>query len=278
MILMKRNKVNIVTLGCSKNLVDSQKLMRQLEAGGYIVRADSPDPADIIIVNTCGFILDAKEESITTIMSHIKTIKERGKGKLFVMGCLSERYGAELANEIPEVNEWFGVNNPSEIINRLGQIYHPELIGERVLTGYKHFAYLKIAEGCDRTCAFCAIPKIRGSYHSVPIEQLEDETRFLASKGVKELILIAQDLSYYGLDIYGKQSLCELTSRLSLIEGIEWIRLHYLYPANFPMEIIDLMLSNEKICRYIDIPIQHISDKILRKMRRSHGRDDTIGC
>jgi len=250
--------------------------MRQLEAGGYTVEANSPDPSDIVIVNTCGFILDAKEESISTILSHISSIKERGRGKLFVMGCLSERYGTELAKEIPEVTEWFGVNDASDILNKLGQIYHPELIGERVLPGIRHYAYLKIAEGCDRTCAFCAIPKIRGGYHSIPIEQLEEETRFLASQGVKELILIAQDLSYYGIDIYGKQSLCELASRLSFIEGIEWIRLHYLYPANFQMEIIDLMKTNEKICRYIDIPIQHISDNILKKMRRSHDKEETI--
>lgn len=272
---MKRNKVNIVTLGCSKNTVDSQKLMRQLEAGGYSVTADSSDPSDIVIINTCGFILDAKEESINAIMSHISAIRERGKGKLFVMGCLSERYRDELSSEIPEVDGWFGVNNPSEIISRLGLIYHPELNGERMLPASKHYAYLKIAEGCNRTCAFCAIPKIRGPYHSVPIEELEAETRFLASEGVKELILIAQDLSYYGLDIYGKQALCELADRLSKIDGIEWVRLHYLYPANFPMGLIDLMLSNNKICRYIDIPIQHISDDVLHKMRRAHGRDET---
>jgi len=273
---MKKNKVNIVTLGCSKNIVDSQKLMRQLEAVGYSVKADSDDLSDIVIINTCGFILDAKEESISIIMSHIKAIREKGSGKLFVMGCLAERYRDQLASEIPEVDEWFGVNNPSEIVSKLGHIYHPELNGERVLPSSKHFAYLKIAEGCDRTCAFCAIPSIRGPYQSVPMEQLEDESRFLASKGVRELILIAQDLSYYGLDIYGKQSLAELAERLSKIDGIEWIRLHYLYPANFPMDIVDLMISNKKICRYIDIPIQHISDTILRKMRRSHGKVETM--
>jgi len=273
---MKKNSVNIVTLGCSKNLVDSQKLMRQLEAGGYSVKADYPGDTDIVIVNTCGFILDAKEESINTIMEYAAAIRQRGHGKLFVMGCLSERYHDELVAEMPEVDAWFGVNNPSEIVAKLGQVYQPLLTGERILPAQKHYAYLKIAEGCDRTCAFCAIPGIRGPYHSVPMEELENETRFLASKGVKELILIAQDLSYYGLDIYGRQSLCELTERLSRIEGIEWIRLHYLYPANFPMEIIDLMVKNEKICRYIDIPIQHISDSQLKKMRRSHGMKDTI--
>jgi ribosomal protein S12 methylthiotransferase len=273
---MKQNTINIVTLGCSKNLVDSQKLMRQLEAGGYCVKADYEGPADVVIVNTCGFILDAKEESINVIMQQATAIKERGHGKLFVMGCLSQRYLDELIAEMPEVDAWFGVNNPAEIISHLGHVYHPELTGERVLSGQKHFAYLKIAEGCNRTCSFCAIPGIRGPYMSVPMEDLEDETRFLASKGVKELILIAQDLSYYGLDIYGKQSLCALTERLAKIDGIEWIRLHYLYPANFPMEIIDLMLSNEKICRYIDIPIQHVSDNVLSKMRRSHKKKETI--
>jgi ribosomal protein S12 methylthiotransferase len=273
---MKRNTINIVTLGCSKNLVDSQKLMRQLEAGGYIVKADYEGAADIVIINTCGFILDAKEESINTIMSHAEAIRKRGHGKLFVMGCLAERYHDELVAEMPEVDAWFGVNNPSEIVSKLGKVYHSELTGERVLPGQNHYAYLKIAEGCDRTCAFCAIPGIRGPYHSVPMEELEAEASFLASRGVKELILIAQDLSYYGLDIYGKQSLCELTERLSKTEGIDWIRLHYLYPANFPMEIIDLMLRNEKICRYIDIPIQHISDSVLKKMRRSHNMKETI--
>src|SRR5512133_3048638 len=267
---MKRNKVNIVTLGCSKNLVDSQKLMRQLEAGGYRVTSESADPSDIVIINTCGFINDAKEESIDTIISHASAIKEQGHGKLFVMGCMAERYKDELEEAIPEVKEWFGVNRPSEIINRLGLVYRPELTGERVVTGPGHYAYLKIAEGCDRTCAFCAIPGIRGKYISTPVEDLVAEARFLASAGVKELLLIAQDLSYYGIDLYGKQSLTRLVSELSAVEGIEWIRLHYLYPSNFPMELLDLMESNPKVCRYIDIPIQHISDKMLRMMRRAH--------
>ncbi len=267
---MKRNKVNIVTLGCSKNLVDSQKLMRQLEAGGYRVTSESADPSDIVIINTCGFINDAKEESIDTIISHASAIKEQGHGKLFVMGCMAERYKDELEEAIPEVKEWFGVNRPSEIINRLGLVYRPELTGERVVTGPGHYAYLKIAEGCDRTCAFCAIPGIRGKYISTPVEELVAEARFLASEGVKELLLIAQDLSYYGIDLYGKQSLTRLVSELSAVEGIEWIRLHYLYPSNFPMELLDLMQSNPKVCRYIDIPIQHISDKMLKMMRRAH--------
>ncbi len=238
---MKRNKVNIVTLGCSKNLVDSQKLMRQLEAGGYRVTSESEDPSDIVIINTCGFINDAKEESIDTIISHAAAIKEQGHGKLFVMGCMAERYKDDLEEAIPEVKEWFGVNRPSEIINRLGLVYRPELTGERVVTGPGHYAYLKIAEGCDRTCAFCAIPGIRGKYISTPVEELVAEAGFLAAAGVKELLLIAQDLSYYGIDLYGEQSLTRLVSELSAVEGIEWIRLHYLYPSNFPMELLDLM-------------------------------------
>jgi len=272
---MKKNKVNIVTLGCSKNTVDSQKLMRQLEAGGYHVTADSNDAADIVIVNTCGFILDAKEESIETIIDYAEKIKEKGHGKLFVMGCLTERYRNELIGSMPEVDTWFGVNKPAEIINRLGLVYDPALTGERKITGLPHYAYLKIAEGCDRTCSFCAIPGIRGSYISTPIEDLVTETKFLAEQGVKELILIAQDLSYYGIDLYGKQKLSELVSQLSEIGSIEWIRLHYLYPSNFPMEILDLMNSNPKICKYIDIPIQHISDSILKKMRRAHSGPET---
>lgn len=272
---MKKNKVNIITLGCSKNLVDSQKLMRQLEAGGYRVTSESADPADIVIINTCGFINDAKEESIETIIGHASAIKEQGHGKLFVMGCMAERYKDELEAAIPEVKEWFGVNRPAEIINRLGLVYRPELTGERVVTGPSHYAYLKIAEGCDRTCAFCAIPGIRGKYISAPVEDLVAEARFLASEGVKELLLIAQDLSYYGIDLYGKQSLTRLVSELSAVEGIEWIRLHYLYPSNFPMELLDLMQSNPKVCRYIDIPIQHISDKMLKMMHRAHNAADT---
>lgn len=272
---MKRNKVNIVTLGCSKNLVDSQKLMRQLEAGGYRVTSESTDPSDIVIINTCGFINDAKEESIDTIISHASAIREQGHGKLFVMGCMAERYKDDLEGAIPEVKEWFGVNRPSEIINRLGLVYRPELTGERVVTGPGHYAYLKIAEGCDRTCAFCAIPGIRGKYISTPVEDLVAEAVFLAAAGVKELLLIAQDLSYYGIDLYGKQSLTRLVSELSAVEGIEWIRLHYLYPANFPMDLLDLMQSNPKVCRYIDIPIQHISDKMLKMMRRAHTAADT---
>jgi len=215
---MKRNRVNIVTLGCSKNTVDSQKLMRQLAAGGYSVTAGSADPADIVIINTCGF----------------------------------------------------GVNRPQEIISRLGLAYREELTGERVITGPAHYAYLKVSEGCERTCAFCAIPDIRGRYISAPLEKLVEEARLLASQGVKELILIAQDLTLYGTDLYGRQMLPGLVRRLAEIDSLEWIRLHYLYPAGFPMEILEIMQENPKICRYIDIPVQHISDKVLKMMRREH--------
>jgi ribosomal protein S12 methylthiotransferase len=272
---MKKNRVNIVTLGCSKNTVDSQKLMRQLQAGGYKVAAESPDPSDIVIINTCGFIHDAKEESVDTIVRYAEAIKKEGSGRLLVVGCLAEKYRHELAAAIPEVDAWFGVNRPAEIINHLGLRYHPELTGERVMTGPSHYAYLKVSEGCDRTCAFCAIPDIRGRYISAPLEDLVAEAELLASRGVRELILIAQDLTLYGLDLYGKQMLPELVRQLSAIRNIEWLRLHYLYPADFPLEILEMMQSDKKICRYIDIPIQHISDAVLKKMRRVHDSRET---
>jgi len=267
---MKRNRVNIVTLGCSKNTVDSQKLMRQLEAGGYTVTAESSDPADIVIINTCGFIHDAREESVDTIIRQAESLKKEGRGKLFVMGCLVERYRNELQNELPEVDGWFGVNRPQEIISRMGLAYKQELTGERIMTGPRHYAYLKVSEGCDRTCAFCAIPDIRGRYISEPMENLVEEARKLAAGGVRELILIAQDLTLYGLDLYGKQMLPELVRRLTEIPELGGVRLHYLYPSDFPMDILEMMQDNPKICRYIDLPIQHISDKVLKMMRREH--------
>jgi ribosomal protein S12 methylthiotransferase len=267
---MKKDRVNIVTLGCSRNTVDSQKLMRQLLAGGYSVTAESSDPCDIVIINTCGFIHDAKEESIDTIIRYARMISEEGRGRLFVMGCLVERYREELVSSLPEVDAWFGVNRPGEIIRHLGLTYQPALAGERILTGARHYAYLKISEGCDRTCAFCAIPDIRGRYVSTSMEKLVAEAEYLASRGVKELILIAQDITLYGTDIYGRQKLPELVRQLSAVRGIEWIRLHYLFPSDFPYEILEMMQSDPQICRYIDIPIQHISDNVLRKMRRAH--------
>lgn len=273
---MKNKKINIVTLGCSKNIVDSEKLLKQLDAGGYDVIYNSDDvSAGTVIINTCGFINDAKEESVDTILRFVKA-KEAGHiNNLYVMGCLSERYMDALKYEIPEVKRYFGVNNMSDVLNELGVNLRNDLLTDRTITTPGHYAYLKISEGCDRICAFCAIPSIRGKYISRPIEELVKEASELAKKGVKELILIAQDLSYYGIDLYRKQALPELVSELLKIESFDWIRLHYLYPANFPMELIPLIRENSRICRYIDIPIQHITDNMLGLMRRSHNRKET---
>ncbi len=273
---MNNKKINIVTLGCSKNVVDSEKLLRQLIQGGYDVVYDSDDVSvGTVIINTCGFINTAKEESVDTILRFVKAQKTGRINNLYVMGCLSERYMEALKYEIPEVKRYFGVNNMSDILDELGIKIRKDLLSERTITGPGHYAYLKISEGCDRTCAFCAIPFIRGKYISRPIEELLKEASQLAEKGVKELILIAQDLSYYGLDIYRKQSLPELVTNLLKIESFEWIRLHYLYPSNFPMELIPLIRENPRICRYIDIPIQHITDNMLGLMKRSHYRQET---
>jgi ribosomal protein S12 methylthiotransferase len=273
---MKNNKINIVTLGCSKNVVDSEKLLRQLSAGGFEVIHDSSNTdASTVIVNTCGFIRDAQEESIDTILKFVKA-KQAGKiENLYVMGCLAERYMDELKHEIPEVKKYFGVNDLTKVLNEMGLSLRDDLLTERMLSGPDHYAYLKVSEGCDRTCAFCAIPSIRGKYISRPIEELIKEAEILAENGVKELILIAQDLSYYGLDLYKRQALPELVRGLLKINSIEWIRLHYLYPANFPMELLSIMKENTRICRYIDIPIQHITDRMLGLMRRSHDREET---
>jgi ribosomal protein S12 methylthiotransferase len=273
---MKNNKINIVTLGCSKNVVDSEKLLRQLSAGGFEVIHDSSDTdASTVIINTCGFIRDAQEESIDTILRFVKA-KQAGRiENLYVMGCLAERYMDELKHEIPEVKKYFGVNDLTSVLNEMGLSLRNDLLTERMLSGPDHYAYLKVSEGCDRTCAFCAIPSIRGKYISRPIEDLVKEAKILADNGVKELILIAQDLSYYGLDLYKRQALPELVKELLKINSIEWIRLHYLYPANFPMELLSIMKENPRICRYIDIPIQHITDRMLGLMRRSHDREET---
>jgi ribosomal protein S12 methylthiotransferase len=274
---MKTKKINIVTLGCSKNLVDSEKLLKQLNSGGFEVIHNSDEmAAGNVIINTCGFINDAKEESIDTILRFVKAQKSGQIENLYVMGCLSERYMDALKSEIPEVKKYFGVNNMSDILTELGVNLRTDLLTERTLTGPGHYAYLKISEGCDRTCAFCAIPAIRGKYVSRPIAELVKEAEELVGNGVKELILIAQDLSYYGLDFAKKQLLPELVSELLKIESIEWIRLHYLYPANFPMALIPLIRDNPRICRYIDIPIQHITDNMLGIMKRSHDRSETI--
>lgn len=269
-------KINIVTLGCSKNVVDSEKLLKQLSAGGYDVIYDSDDTsAGTVIINTCGFINDAKEESVDTILRFVKA-REAGRiNNLYVMGCLAERYVDALKHEIPEVKRYFGVNNMNDILNELGVDLRKDLLTSRTLTGPSHYAYLKISEGCDRTCAFCAIPAIRGKYISRPIEELVKEAAGLAENGVKEIILIAQDLSYYGLDIYKRQALPELVTELLKIKSLDWIRLHYLYPANFPMELIPLIRDNPRVCKYIDIPVQHITDNMLGLMKRSHNRKET---
>ena len=270
--MQKGNRlINIVTLGCSKNTVDSEKLLRQIKAAGYSVAYDPmAENADTVIINTCGFINDAKEESIDTILRFVKAGSEGRIRKLYVMGCLSERYRDELIKEIPEVDRYFGVNSMQEILDELETKTRPELLSDRVLTGPSHYAYLKVSEGCDRKCAFCAIPLIRGKHVSRKMEDIIGEAEILARQGVRELILIAQDLSYYGLDLYGKRELPRLLCGLLSIDAFEWIRLHYLYPAGFPKPLISLMRDNPKICSYIDIPIQHISDRMLKIMKRSH--------
>jgi ribosomal protein S12 methylthiotransferase len=273
---LQNKKINIVTLGCSKNTVDSEKLLKQIESGGYSVSYDRNDTAaETVIINTCGFINDAKEESIDTILRFVKASQSGRIKNLYVMGCLAERYMDALKSEIPEVKKYFGVNNMNDILQELGISEKKDLLTERTLTGPRHYAYLKVSEGCDRSCAFCTIPLIRGKCISRPVEELVKEAQVLAAGGVKELILIAQDLSYYGLDLYGMQKLPALISELLKIEAFVWIRLHYLYPAKFPMELISLMKENRKICRYIDIPVQHISDKMLGLMKRSHNEEET---
>ena len=265
--------VNIITLGCSKNLVDSEHLLYQFRSAGYRVIHDRYDtPADLVIINTCGFILDAKEESVDTILSYIEEKKQGRLGKLFVMGCLSERYREELLAEMPEVDGFFGVWEIGKILEAAGTRIDEMLLTDRMITTPSHYAYLKISEGCNRTCAFCAIPGIRGAQRSLSIENLVEEGRNLAGKGVKELILIAQDLTNYGIDLYQERALPALLKELVKIEGVEWIRLHYAYPTGFPEEVIDLMASEEKICNYLDIPIQHINNNVLSAMGRGHNR------
>lgn len=271
-----KKKINIISLGCSKNLVDSEKLMAQLERSGFEVVFDSNDTsAKIVIINTCGFIADAKEESLDTILSFAYAKKEGVIEELYVVGCLSERYRDQLITEIPEADGFFGVNDIYDVLERLGSRFREELLSERHLTTPSHYAYLKISEGCNWRCSYCAIPGIRGEHRSVPIEQLTQEAERLAQKGVKELLLVAQDLTYYGLDLYGKRALADLLRELVKIEGIEWIRLHYAYPAFFPKEVIELMASEEKLCKYLDIPFQHINSEILESMRRGIDSEQT---
>ncbi len=262
-------KLSVITLGCSKNTVDSERLMAQLKQQNIRILHDDYDgEADKVIINTCGFIGDAKEESIQTILEFLEEKRKGNVGEVIVMGCLSERYKEELREELPELKSIYGSNDIPAIVRDLQLHYQDRLYGERVITTPKHYAYLKISEGCSRSCAFCAIPIMRGRHRSLPIEALVDEARHLAGQGVKELILIAQELSYYGIDLYQKRALPDLLNALSGVEGIQWIRLHYAYPAKFPMEILDVMAFNPKICNYLDIPFQHASDRILQRMNR----------
>ena len=260
--------VNIITLGCSKNLVDSENLLGSLKAAGLDVMHEADIPSDYVIINTCGFIGDAKEESIETILRYAEARKDGRIEKLFVAGCLSQRYAAELRKEIHEVDGFYGTDDIPAILRDLGYDKEKKLVGERFLTTPPHYAYLKISEGCDRRCSFCAIPLIRGKHLSRTIESLCEETRYLVSKGVKEIILIAQDLTWYGRDLYGKQMLAPLLEQLSEIAGVEWIRLHYAYPASFPDDVVSVMRDRKNICRYLDIPLQHISDHLLKSMHR----------
>lgn len=273
---MRSKKINIITLGCSKNLVDSEKLMFRIHSGGFEVVHDAGDySAPTVVINTCGFINDAREESVNTILRFVEAKRSGKIRNLYVMGCLAQRYMVELKVGIPEVSNYFGIDSMEQILQELEIRQNSHDINERILTGPGHFAYMKVSEGCDRNCAFCSIPMIRGKYVSRPVEELVDEAEILARKGVKELILIAQDLSYYGLDLYGTQKLTDLVTELLKNRSFEWIRLHYLYPANFPLQIIDLMKQEPRICRYIDIPVQHISDKMLNLMKRSHNGKET---
>lgn len=271
-----KGTVDIVTLGCSKNLVDSEQLMRQFDALGYNVRHDAENPdGEIVIVNTCGFIGDAKEESINTILQFADLRKKDKIGKLFVMGCLSERYLKELSMEIPEVDKFYGKFNYVDILKEIGQEYRADLRLERTLTTPNHYAYIKISEGCNRTCSYCAIPIITGKHRSRSIEDIENEMKGLVAKGVKEFQLIAQDLSYYGQDRYKISKLAELTERLSDIAGVEWLRLHYAYPAHFPYDLLKVMRERENVCNYLDIALQHVSDNMLKQMRRNFSKAQT---
>lgn len=267
---MRKNKVDIITLGCSKNLVDSEQLMRQFKANGYQVEHDPHKiNGEIVVVNTCGFIGDAQEESIEMILELGEAKKQGRIGKLFVMGCLSERFMNDLVQELPEVDHFYGKFNWKELISDLGKAYHEELAHDRILTTPKHYAYLKIGEGCNRTCSYCSIPLITGAYQSRPMEDLVEEVKLLVGRGVKEFQLIAQDLTYYGLDLYKRMALPELVERISDVKGVEWIRLHYGYPAHFPLDLLRVMRERENVCKYMDIALQHISDNMLKLMRRN---------
>ena len=273
---MKKNCVDVITMGCSKNLVDSEQLMRQLKECGYEVTHDSEEPCgSIAVINTCGFIGDAKQESINMILEFCER-KEQGElEKLYVMGCLSERYLAELREEITQVDKFYGKFNWKELIGDLKKEYKPEIAHERVLSTPSHYAFLKISEGCNRRCAYCAIPIITGAHVSRPIEEILDEVRYLVAQGVKEFQIIAQELTYYGIDLYKKQAIAELVERIADIEGVEWIRLHYAYPLHFPDELLRVMRERKNVCKYLDIALQHVSTKILKKMQRHVTKEDT---
>ena len=269
----KKNTINVITLGCSKNIYDSEVLMGQLKGSGKNVVHQKE--GNIVVINTCGFIDNAKEESVNTILEQIQK-KESGKvDEVYVTGCLSERYKPDLKKEIPQVDEYFGTSDLPQLLKVLGADYKHELVGERILTTPKHFAYLKIAEGCDRPCSFCAIPLMRGKHRSTPIEELVQQTKCLVKDGVKELILIAQDLTYYGLDIYNKRRLADLLRALALVSGIEWIRLHYAFPTGFPEDVLEVIRTEPKICNYLGIPLQHIANRILKSMRRGTTKEKT---
>jgi ribosomal protein S12 methylthiotransferase len=274
---LKKNKVNVVTLGCSKNIFDSEVLMGQLKANKFEVEHESTESdAGIVIINTCGFIDNAKQESIDTILQFVDAKEQGLVEKVMVTGCLSERYKDELQLEIPEVDAWFGTRDLPRLLKTLKADYKHELVGERILTTPHHYAYMKISEGCDRPCSFCAIPLMRGKHISTPIEDLVTQARNLAKSGTRELMIIAQDSTYYGLDLYGKRNLAELLQRLSDVEGIDWIRLHYAFPSGFPMDVLKVMRENPKVCNYLDMPLQHITDNMLKSMKRGTTKQKTI--
>jgi len=274
---LKKNKVNVVTLGCSKNLVDSEVLMGQLKANKFEVEHESEDTDhQIVIINTCGFVDNAKQESIDTILRYVDAKNAGEVEKVYVTGCLSERYKGDLEKEIPDVDAYFGTRDLPRLLKTLKADYKHELVGERLLTTPNHYAYFKISEGCDRPCSFCAIPLMRGGHISVPIEELVNRAKSLASKGTRELLLIAQDLTYYGLDLYKKRELAKLLEAVANVEGVDWIRLHYAFPSGFPMEVLDVMKKYDNVCKYLDMPLQHISDNMLKSMRRGITKQKTI--
>ena len=274
---MKRNSIDIITLGCSKNLVDSERLMRQFELNGYTVRHDPQNvSSEIVVVNTCGFIADAKEESINMILELCEAKQEGRIGQLYVMGCLSQRYFEELGKEIPEVDKFYGKFNWTELISDIGKTYYDNCGQERHLTTPKHYAYVKIAEGCDRQCAYCSIPIITGTHKSRRMEEIVEEVEQLVSKGVKEFQIIAQEITFYGIDLYGRQCIAELVRRISDVKGVEWIRLHYAYPTHFPYELLEVMRERKNVCKYLDIALQHINDKVLENMQRHITKQETL--